>query len=257
MHVANPPVPSVDLVERKCSGFPLTLKFNPRSYMGRFLYHRGMYEEGNVKLFAKLVKPGMTLVDVGANVGLYTVVGAHLVGPQGRVIAFEPQEDLLSILQQNIVRNLLTNVRTMPLALGAQEQAGQLFQVSSLNDGQATLQLGPGENHVGTPAAVRVRTLDGVLAELGAAKVDVMKIDVEGAELQVLRGSTQLLASSPPRFIFFEGIDDYLQRFGDTLAELLDLLNAHRYRLYWLHRGLWRKVKSTGITSGEFLARLD
>jgi FkbM family methyltransferase len=212
--------------------------------MGRFLYYRGTYEEGVLKKLRALLRPGNTFVDVGANVGLYAVIASHLVGPQGRVIAIEPQESLQALLLDNLRMNGASNATPVRAALGRMGGSGTLFQVSSDNDGQATLRLSSEETSVAPPENVPIETLDAVLSELGIEHVDGVKIDVEGAELEVLEGFRASLARDRPRFVFFECIERHLHRFQANTQQLLDFFVANDYRVLCLSRGRWHPLRS-------------
>jgi FkbM family methyltransferase len=243
-HILKPPVPPDKPVVKKLSGFPLKLKFDPNTYMGMFLYYRGIYEEGIIKKLSELLKPGMVFIDVGANIGLYSVIGAYLVGDAGKVIAFEPQSGLESIFYENLRLNQLSNVALKSLALGKNSKPGKLYQVSRTNDGQATLSVKDNERYFGNPVDVTVQRLSDVLVNLGIEFVHGVKIDTEGAELDVLEGFRKWLEKKPPNFIFFECIENHLKRFGGDTATLIYYLKQFNYRIYCLYRGRWRSIES-------------
>jgi len=241
--VPNPPP---GIVTRGISGFPLRLKFNPQTYMGKCLYYRGIYEEAIVKRLRKFLKPGMSFIDVGANVGFYTVIAGHLVGNEGKVIAFEPQRDLVKLLRSNIEINRLTNVSIEAVALGVRRSEDFLYQVSKSNDGQATLQLNDDEQVIGQPIPVHVNTLDRALADKRIEEVHGIKIDVEGAEVMVLEGFREHLERrNRPKFIYVECIEQHLARFGNSSAELFSFLRGYEYRLWSLCMGRWRSMDGT------------
>ena len=242
--VLGVPTPPREFVTRELSGFPLKLKFRADTYMGQFLFHRGMYEEGVVDKLRSLLKPGMTFVDVGANAGLYAVIGAHLVGDSGRVIAFEPQEDLAELVRENTRLNHLENVHVETCALGAREGQATLFQVSRSNDGQATTRVRPSERCFGDTVNVRLTRLTSALSSLGVDVVDGLKIDTEGAELEVLKGFLDGWTGERPRFILFECIAEHLTRFGQTTEELIQFLRCREYELRCLFRGRWHLVRT-------------
>jgi hypothetical protein len=97
MQFLNPPEVGDGFVVEKLRGFPLYVEFDPNSYIGRYLLYRGIFEEQIFNKMRQLLKPGMVVVDAGANIGLHTVVGAHLVGGRGKVISIEPQSDVREI----------------------------------------------------------------------------------------------------------------------------------------------------------------
>ena len=250
-----PEPPDRPYAVRKLRGFPLRMKFKPRTYVGWFLYYRGIYEQDTIRQLAELLRPGMTFVDVGANYGLYTVIPAWKVGPEGRVLAFEPQPDLAELVRENAAMNRLENVTVEACAIGRENGMGELVRPSRTNDGAATLKVAAGEKTFGEALPVPVRPLSAVLAERGIERVDGMKIDVEGAETEVLRGCESVLSGlSPPEFILLEVIDQFLKRFGSSTAELFGLLRSHGYRIAESHVGAWSEVRGDVATSPDVLA---
>jgi FkbM family methyltransferase len=235
------PDPSRPII-RKLRGYPLQLTFKPGTYLGWHIYYRGVYEEGVLRTCAGLLRDGMSFVDVGANVGLYSVIAASVVGSRGSVIAFEPQPELAKMIEENARLNRLDNIIVKNCALGASSGEASLYQVSRTNDGAATLQVGSGEAHYGEPLTVPVRRLSEMLQEHGIANVGGIKIDVEGAELQVLEGFADSLAAAPPEFILVECIDKHLRRFGGTRDALLSFLWQAGYQLACRYRSRWRRL---------------
>jgi len=235
----DPPSPQQDRTTTKLRGFPLSLTYDPRTYIGRYLYFRGMYEEQVIKKLAHLLKSNMTFLDVGANIGLHTVVAAHRVGPSGRVLSVEPQRRVCERLRANISLNRLDNVDVFTCALGRQAEARQLFQISARNDGQATLALGPEERFCAAES-VDVQPLEALAGEAGISHIDGVKIDVEGAEMDVLLGAHSYFQSTGwPGFMLIECVDQYLSRFGSNSIALVDFLRQAGYQIFSLHRGHW------------------
>lgn len=256
-HLVGMPAPAAPLVARRLRGFPLTLRFNPRTCQGRFLYYRGAFEEHLTDTLRRLLRPGMTFVDVGANAGLFSVVAGHLVGPTGRVIAFEPQRELAAVFSDNMRANGLDNVVLETVALGAAAGMSPLYQVTE-NDVQATLALRSDERAIGPARHVPLARLDEMLRQHGVSSVDGMKIDVEGAELLVLRGFDSWLAARPPRFVFVECVDHLLQRFHNRSRDLIAFLRAYRYTLYRWKRGRWIPLPPNDDTvTGDLWAALN
>jgi FkbM family methyltransferase len=166
-----------------------------------FLHHRadiglvvlmtGSFERAEIEVARSRVREGTTAVDVGANVGIFTVPLALAVGPHGTVIAVEPSPENVAQLEHNVRLNKLANVDVHPIALAA--EAGRL-----------TLQLGADPAFHSTSTVVRSRdaaaatlvraqTLDAVWRDAGSPDVSFLKIDTEGAELDVLHGGRDLL----------------------------------------------------------------
>jgi len=154
--------------------------------------------EPELRFLEQFLAPGMTFVDAGACYGTYALAASKLVGDQGRVIAFEPASRAFRVLQRNISLNGLTNVFAYPLALT--ETKGKACLFHHPNVGCDSL----GRDHSFTESAEEVPTesLDDVLRAIPVNQVDVIKMDVQGAEELVLRGARTILNSHHPIVIF-------------------------------------------------------
>jgi FkbM family methyltransferase len=138
----------------------------------------GTYERGTVRAVRGLLRPGMTAFDVGAHAGYYTLLFSRLVGPRGRVFAFEPQRETFAVLQRNVARRRLGNVRLFPLAVSDHEGEGQLWQTPlSLGHTLLAAKLGGGTQ----ARPVTVTTLDALARVEGIERAHLVKVDVEGA----------------------------------------------------------------------------
>lgn len=131
------------------------------------------------------LKPGGVFVDVGANVGVYSCLGARLVGAEGTVVAVEPQPPIHARLATNLALNGYAQVRRFACAVGANEGTAVLT-LSESNAGQASLDARVVDGGSGRGVEVRLRPLAAVLAEAGVTRVDALKIDVEGLEGVIL-----------------------------------------------------------------------
>ena len=138
------------------------------------------------------ISPGQTVVDVGAHIGVFSLMAARRVGPKGHVVCFEPSPRAAEVLRRNLEANGLSWVRHHAVALAETEGSADLFVADDAGNNPAadTLSDTPGRGKV----SVRLRRLDDVLAEEGIFSVDHLKIDVEGAELRVLDGAPRTLA---------------------------------------------------------------
>ncbi len=163
---------------------PLIVQDNDQ-YVGRSLALYGEYSEGEWTVLRQLVQPGDTVIEAGANIGGHTVPLAKRVGPTGRIYAFEPQRLIHHMLCGNLALNEIENTFALAVALG--EQAGQVRM--------PLLHYGADENYggvsVGSDAgeAVAMGTVDALRLD----RLDLLKADVEGAELLALRGAEATL----------------------------------------------------------------
>lgn len=170
-------------------------------------------EPGTSDVLRRLVRPGMSVADVGANIGLLTLVMARAAGPNGKVVAFEPEAVPRSNLEKMKHLNGLSWVEVRDQAVGA--KAGRLtFHVSDII-GHSSLYALP-EAEAARTIEVEVVRLDDVAP---AKRLDVVKIDVEGAELDVLAGMQGVIAKNPDLAVLAEFGPEHLKRVGQTPAQ--------------------------------------
>lgn len=177
----------------------------------------GSFEEEDESRFRALLRPGMTVLDVGANLGLYTLLSAVAVGPGGTVHAFEPVPRLFDYLSAGVRRSRLKNVRLNRVAISDTIGTVPMYLSDAKNTGLHSL--APSKRR---PAEIRVEstTLAAYIRENGVAGVDVMKIDIEGAELLAFRGAGDLLVGDSAPIIQAELCDEHCEPFGYQTPEL-------------------------------------
>jgi FkbM family methyltransferase len=153
--------------------------------------------EPDLAVLDKFLSPGSVMLDVGANLGLFTLAASRLVGASGRVAAFEPTQSTFSILEKNLLLNGITNV--MPLRIALSDHAGKarLYHEADFSRNSLVADAAGQESE-----EVVTRTLDEVLPELKVGRVDFIKIDVEGADELVCRGAMQTLRTHCPAVLF-------------------------------------------------------
>lgn len=159
----------------------------------------GGYEDREVELFAAAIGPGMTVADVGANIGVYTLVAAREAGATGRVYAFEPDPANFDLLTRNVALNGYSNVVAVRAAVSSRTGTTRLFR-DAANLGLHSLD----ERNVTEgvePIPVRTVCLDDFTEEQGR-RIDVLKLDVQGAEALVLAGARHAL--TPDAIVFME-----------------------------------------------------
>lgn len=212
--------------------------------MDRLLYlwlHRcGLMGDEEVRLFGSLVRPGMRVIDVGANVGLYTLLLARLAGEAGRVHAFEPEPTLFASMRGNCSANGAGNVIPVNVALGA-ERGRTTFYRNAFNSGDNRL---GGLGWSAEKVEVEVSRLD----DFPLGKVDFIKMDVQGYELGVFRGMDGVLAANPGVEIYFEFWPRGLRTAGTDPDEVLEHLRSRGFRLYRPHG-----TRLTEVSDGKAL----
>ena len=188
------------------------------TYVGRSFDLYGEYGEDEMGLLANFVPEGGVVLDVGANIGAHTQFFAQRVGPAGLVAAFEPQRMVFQTLCANIALNAFPNVMTFHAGVGAAPGSIMVPRPDYAQDGNfGGVSLGGEE---GEP--VQVLPLDHV----GVAKVDLVKIDVEGMEVDVLQGARGMIAHHRP-VLYVE--NDRREKSPALLGLLFEL----GYRVYW------------------------
>ncbi|MHB8503924.1 MAG: FkbM family methyltransferase [Candidatus Acidiferrales bacterium] len=198
------------------------------------LDHELMYngfEETEVRFVQRLLRPGMTVLDIGAHHGLYTVLTAKRVGRRGRVIAFEPSPRECRRLAKHVRVNRCRNVEVEACALGNQCGEAEFYVVDGFRDWGNSLRR-PAVPEPTRQVRVPVRRLDDVLAERGIGHVDFLKLDAEGGELAVLEGAKRLLQTAPRPAILAEVEDIRTRPWGYAAREIMQLLARWNYRWF-------------------------
>jgi FkbM family methyltransferase len=186
-----------------------------RCASNKLLYLEGERFISERTVIIELLCPGMSVVDIGANIGYYLLMFEKGIHQQGRIICIEPSEENLPELRRNISANHFSNVRLHEVAIGMED--GTTGLRSGINSGIV-------ESGKGT-YEVQVKRLDSLVSE----KIDFIKIDVEGYEGQVIRGACGVIMRDRPT-LFVEFHPHILPRFGFTLKGIVDELSRHYSR---------------------------
>jgi FkbM family methyltransferase len=200
--------PGPCIVHRPFAGHELYVDLSRYDSQG-LLYFEGERFVTERSLIARLVKPGMRIVDCGANLGYYMLLFEKLAGPTSVIDAIEPSRANLTELRLNIERNQLKNVRLHEVALGA--AAGEAWLAESINSHV----LAASEDQSLRAYRVPVQPLD----ELITGRVDLLKIDVDGFEGFVLEGARRLLARDRP-VVFLEFHPLLVKPYGHSFASI-------------------------------------
>jgi FkbM family methyltransferase len=212
--------------------------------LSRCLYVGGCYEPNEFAFLHKVLAPGMTFADAGANDGLYAMFAARRVGPAGAVLAFEPSTREFERLQDNLRLNEITNVRAFRTALGRETGVATLRTAAAEHAGQNTL----GQFvYAGVECArleqVPVERLDDVVAREGVPAPDVIKMDVEGAEFAALLGARGTLEANHP-LLLLELNDEALWQQQSSAAEVLGFLRDVGYAVFTFDPTTGRPVRA-------------
>jgi len=207
-----------------------------------YFFHDGLpHERGTETLLRYVLKPGDTVIDVGANVGYYTRMASLLVGDAGRVLAFEPMPTALRLLRNNTTD--LPNVTVEDKALSDHEGKEE-FYVRDHGDTSSLVR-----DQISFSVRVSVTTLDRKLSLASLERVDFIKIDVEGSELDVLRGSVETIKRYQP-IVYFELLPTYAKQYGFEYSDFISFFAKFRYTLRWInHKGNGPDLVSKGISN--------
>ena len=192
----------------------------------------GLWEADVTAWLQATLRPGQVFVDVGANIGYFTVLAGMLVGPEGRVVGVEAHPHVAGILRRNVVMNgLQRHVDTYHRAAWSEPTTLEFHlrvHYSASSSVSSAGEAGLASLHdVEEVVQVQAVPLDELLAEV--PRVDVMKIDVEGAEVRVVQGLERTLRANPGITIMFEWSPDLLDKMGDSGPALVDLLSGHGF----------------------------
>lgn len=188
----------------------------------------GCYETFVTDVLEALLRPGMTFFDVGANIGMYTALGARIVGQTGHIVAIEPGPANVAVIQETVRLNCFENVTIVARAAGDRAEQVSLYLCGD-NPADHRLHDPTGRRRQVTVETV---TLDALAFECGVTRADVVKIDTQGSEAAVFAGMTQLLAAKPAPVIVAEFWPWGLTQAGADPRMLLDRITAAGFLVY-------------------------
>jgi FkbM family methyltransferase len=227
--------------------------------ISRWLLSGGDYCAEEVDALQSVLRPGDVFVDVGANIGFFVPIASKAVGQTGRVVAIEPTPAHLDLMRRTIRANQLANVTVIPAAVGDHEGQITLYQ-SAVNTGDNHTYPRPGD---ADGLTVPLVTIDAALAQLGIKRVDVMMMDIQGAEGFALRGMTQTWARNLDLLLLCEFWPGAQQQAGDNPVETLRCFLADGRSVYAETRRepsspdrSSRTVAATPITATQLAAEL-
>jgi FkbM family methyltransferase len=204
-----------------------------RSKMAREVFFTGNFEPPVTRVIRRLVDRGGTFVDVGANWGYFTLMMAEHVGPTGRVVAIEADPRIHAILERNAALNDLPQVRVVHAAAADESTLLALIGFNEHEDHWGTSRIAGGTGGTGVSYEVPARSLDDLLDELGVNSVDLIKIDIEGAEGLALAGMSAGLDRGRYARILLELHPTLLAEHDTSLAAIVEGLLESGY-LGWV-----------------------
>lgn len=210
------------------------------------IFYSGCYEEGTLHVISAVLAPGGRFADVGANVGLMSVVAALAVGSEGRVDSFEPLPEIRSLLEETVKRNGFSQVQVHAKAMGARDDVVELHRHLEVNRGSASLAWAGGD---GARVQVAVQRLVDALPDWATRPIDMIKIDVEGWEFEVLKGAAEILGAkrAPILCVEFSRLHPLS---GGTPEEMMSYLLGFGYQAFRLERGKGSRSPLVPLATG-------
>ena len=222
--------------------------------VGRVLYLDRNYEPAETNFLTHIIQPGMTVCDVGANLGYFTTLSSKLVGRHGCVLAVEPDSRNFSLLQQNIALNRTANVHAAHLALGSETSSeGELFH-SATNWGDHRL-YDPTHCRESTEK-VSITTLDQLAESLNLPLIDVIKIDVQGFERRVQLGMLETMRRATRQLILTEFWPHGICAAGDAPDAYFETFIEEGYEAFRLESN-GKTAPTTREEVMQHLSRID
>lgn len=230
----------------------LSIDLRLSEHMQSRMFWVDYYNRDIVALFEKLLQPGMVIVDAGANIGEITLVAAKRIGATGQVIAFEPIDAIAKILDKNIRNNAIETVTVVRSGLSETCGSAQIFSSCGQSDtGKENLGLGTlygGANEGPAIQTIGLTTLDAYFREHPIQRLDLMKIDIEGAELPCLRGAARTIERYKPLLII-EIQAQSAAAAGYRQTDILDYLAQFGYAFHKIGRnGRLRAVNARSLS---------
>lgn len=218
----------------------------------RSLYYTGSYETGTLEFIKNNLKKGECFVDVGANIGLMSLHAAKVIGSQGKVYSFEPHPNTVKILRFNVSLNSIENIDVLEKGVGSQSGNAIIYDRWDVNRGGASLF---SSNLEQEGFEIQVVTLDEVFGE---TKISMIKIDVEGFELEVLKGAERILSSENPPILVVECTEETEHKEYSRKALYTWLKDTNsKYKFYKLKGSKSRKSKLVEVKKESELPTHD
>jgi FkbM family methyltransferase len=192
-------------------------------------------EDRTIHWLREFLRPGMTVVDVGANIGYISLISARIVGKGGRVLSFEPTPAVARRLRENVCLNGFQHVTVIEAAVTSVPGSLRFYESDEDPEANTLFSNGPGAF-----LTVQGVTLDDTLQAENAGHVDLLKIDAEGAEPGVLQGAIRILSRPDRPTLLFEANSFALSAAGSNMHELLALVRSFGYTCRELERFQWK-----------------
>lgn len=201
---------------------------------------RKSFEYHTLNLFVGFLKDGDVVIDVGANIGLFSLLGSRYVGQAGRIYAFEPTSATFEILKENIRINAIENIAPQKIPLA--DKSIPIIMVNPAGEGgeyfDALNRIQQVDQERLTGAVIYTETLDDFIRQNDIRKIDIIKIDIEGAELLFFKGAKESLTKFRPKIIF-EANEKHCEAFNYSVMDVLTYVKEVGYKLKQINEEQW------------------
>lgn len=227
------------LVNSKINFSDAKIQLNLGEFIGYWIFMNGSYEEEWISYISKLVKDKVFL-DIGANIGIYSL---SLFKSARQTFAFEPENETYARLVNNIKVNSITNIKTVKKAVTNKKTSKLTLYINKENMGLSSLKIAYNEGK----QIIQATNLDAFIKEQKITKIGLIKIDVEGSELDVLAGAPNTLSKlGPPILIELNGL--ILKPMGRSPMDIYKVLTKYNYRPFLLKNGKLTSLKVSDLT---------
>jgi len=217
----------------------------------RQLYFFGAYEEKDCACWVRMAKQARTIFDIGANVGLYSLLAAA-ANTRATIHAFEPTSEVFDRFVENLRLNHFANVVPNPLAVGNATGKSLLHFCAGSDSANEGMNYVSPESVSGSDLEIEVVSLDDYCRQNGIACIDLLKLDIEGSEYEALLGAENLLSKQAIGCIFLELTEWAAERKGHSIRDLKQLLAGAGYQIYQLQENSqFKPVKLDASHNGD------
>lgn len=247
------PKPSSPVYLNTTHGFKLWIDPILDQGVEKSLYYTGTYERGTLSVIKDILGENDVFVDIGANIGLMSIYASKIVGVNGKVYSFEPNPNTYEILTRNIEINSCSNILASQYAIGDKKQSSLIFDNWNKNRGSSSI-INYNESQSGYE--INIDTLEHLIEDYD--DIDLIKIDVEGYELQVLFGMRNILESMQAPNLIIECSESNSQIHHDLPKELYEfILSTNNYRVFKSKSNKKRRSPLVEIFNASHLPRHD
>jgi FkbM family methyltransferase len=222
--------------------YRIRMKLRTTNYIDHFIYYWNCWEPNETWVIGQILKPGDVFIDVGANIGYFTLVASHIVGARGKVIAFEPVPPIVSRLKENTALNNQENIE---------------IRESAVADHEGTVRIGKPSGSDFLGSSIRNKDQNDQCWEVSCVSLDqvverdqtikLLKLDAEGAEFLVLKGFIKHLEAGLVHHVLCEITDTFLKQLGSSSNELYAFMTGVGYEAFSCERSRLTPITSQSV----------